>query len=131
MKRYVFFSSYLNTGFNPIIFALKMRLLVFNSRGGGSHMKQMGMLVVSLRGVNFGFWSRLGHSANILSRQETQNYAKRNRSQIFLLTSFVFIFVCVSAVSFRGQNLLKPRPDWSPLGVTKSLSHAQMVSLRG
>ena len=97
-------------------------------------MKQMGMLVVSLRGVNFGLWSRVGcsgHSANILSRQETQNYAKRNRSQIFLLTSFVFIFVCFSAVSFRGQNLLKPRPDWSPLGVTKSLSHAQMVSLRG
>ena len=27
--------------------------------GGGehSHMKQIGMLVVSLRGVNFGFWS--------------------------------------------------------------------------
>ena len=97
-------------------------------------MKQMGMLVVSLRGVNFGFWSRVGcsgHSANILSRQETQNYAKRNRSQIFLLTSFFNIFVCFSAVSFRGQNLLKPRPDWSRLGVTKSLSHAQMVSLRG
>ena len=36
-------------------------------------MKQTGMLVVSLRGVNFGFWSRLGcsgQSANILSRQE-------------------------------------------------------------
>ena len=31
-------------------------------------MKQTGMLVVSLRGVNFGFWSRLGcsrQSANI------------------------------------------------------------------
>ena len=44
------------------------------SRGGGdSYMKQTGMLVVSLRGVNFGFWSRLGcsgQSANILSRQE-------------------------------------------------------------
>ena len=26
--------------------------------GGDSHMKQTGMLVVSLRGVNFGFWSR-------------------------------------------------------------------------
>ena len=41
-------------------------------RGGDSHMKQTGMLVVSLRGVNFGFWSRLGcseQSANILSRQ--------------------------------------------------------------
>ena len=40
--------------------------------GGDSYMKQTGMLVVSLRGVNFGFWSRLGcsgQSANILSRQ--------------------------------------------------------------
>ena len=40
--------------------------------GGDSHMKQTGMLVVSLRGVNFGFWSRLGcsgQSANILRRQ--------------------------------------------------------------
>ena len=40
--------------------------------GGDSHMKQTGMLVVSLRGVNFGFWSRLGcsgQSANILSRR--------------------------------------------------------------
>ena len=33
---------------------------VFKSRGGDSHMKWTGMLVVSLRGVNFGFWSRLG-----------------------------------------------------------------------
>ena len=41
--------------------------------GGGSYMKETGMLVVSLRGVNFGFWSRLGcsgESANILSRQD-------------------------------------------------------------
>ena len=30
--------------------------------GGGedSHIKRGGMLVVSLRGVNFGFWSHLG-----------------------------------------------------------------------
>ena len=56
-------------------------------------MKQMGMLVVSFRGVNFGFWSCLGgsgHSANILSCQETQNYVKRKTSQI----CFVFVFVC-------------------------------------
>ena len=97
-------------------------------------MKQTEMLVVSLRGVNFGFWSRLGcsgQSANILSRQgphlgfreKTQNYVKRNRSQIFFLTYFGY--------HIMGQNLLKPRPDWSPLGVTKSLSHAQMVSFRG
>ena len=45
---------------------------VYSPGGGDSHMKQTGMLVVSLRGVNFGFWSRLGcsgQSANILSRQ--------------------------------------------------------------
>ena len=33
-------------------------------------MKQKGMLTISLRGINFGFWSRLGCSAqspNILS----------------------------------------------------------------
>ena len=29
---------------------------------GDSHIKRMGMLIVSLRGVNFGFWSRLGCS---------------------------------------------------------------------
>ena len=40
--------------------------------GGDSHMKKTGMLVVSLSGVNFGFWSPFGcsgQSANILSRQ--------------------------------------------------------------
>ena len=45
---------------------------VFPGGGGDPHMKQTGMLVVSLRGVNFGFWSRLGcsgQSANILSCQ--------------------------------------------------------------
>ena len=74
-------------------------------------MKQTGMLVVSHRGVDFGFWSRLGcsgQSNSILSRQETQNYANRNRSQIFFLTCFLFLFVCFKC--FRGQNLLKPRP---------------------
>ena len=70
-------------------------------RGGNSHMKQTGMLVVSLRGRKF--WilvslrvlrakrqyfkppkSRLGF------REETQNYVKRKRSQIFFLTCFVY-----------------------------------------
>ena len=34
-EKICFFFSYLNTGFNPRICALKMRLLVFNSLGGG------------------------------------------------------------------------------------------------
>ena len=40
--------------------------------GGGPDMKWTGMLVVSLRGVNFGLWSRLGCSGQnviIFSRQ--------------------------------------------------------------
>ena len=31
-----------------------------NPRGGDSNVKKVGVLVVSLRGVNFRFWSRLG-----------------------------------------------------------------------
>ena len=80
-----------------------------SARGGGgvgergSHMKQTGMLVVSLRIVNFGFWSRLGCQSSKRQyfkpprsrlagfREETQNYAKRNRSrQIFFLICFVY-----------------------------------------
>ena len=30
--------------------------------GGTPHMKGVGMLLVSLRGLNFGFWSHLGCS---------------------------------------------------------------------
>ena len=44
-----------------------------STRGGGTpHMKGVGMLVVSLRGVNSGFWSHLGCSgqkAIIFSRE--------------------------------------------------------------
>ena len=77
-------------------------------------MKQTGMLVVSLRGVNFGFWSLFGcsrQSANILSRQglvlgfreETQNYVKRSRSQIFFFLLFVFLFKAVSICFSHAQ----------------------------
>ena len=48
--------------------------LIILARGGGGnpHMKGVVMLVVSLRGVNFGFWSHLGCSgpnAIIFSRE--------------------------------------------------------------
>ena len=100
-------------------------------------MKQTGMLVTSLRDVNFGFWSRLGcsgQSANILSCQGlVQGSAKKHRitrreQEVRFSFSPIFPF---KAVSFKGQNLLKLRPDWSPLGVTKSLSHAPDGLLQG
>ena len=37
-----------------------LRLHQCTGGGGTPHMKGVGMLVVSLRGVDFGFWSRLG-----------------------------------------------------------------------
>ena len=61
---YHFILSLMLTGWNGCIES--------PGKGGDSYMKQTGMLIVSLRGVNFGFWSRLGcsgQSANILSRQ--------------------------------------------------------------
>ena len=35
---------------------------IITSSGGTPHMKGVGMLVVSLRGVNFGFWTHVGCS---------------------------------------------------------------------
>ena len=40
----------------------KLRLAPPGGGGGTPHMKVVGMLVVSLRGVTFGFWSHLGCS---------------------------------------------------------------------
>ena len=39
--------------------SLKMRGHEIPSPGGAPHMKGVGMLVVSVRGVNFGFWPHL------------------------------------------------------------------------
>ena len=50
----------------------KYQVFVGTTPGGTPHMKVVGMLVVSLRGVNFGFWSHLGCSgqnAIIFSRE--------------------------------------------------------------
>ena len=60
-------------------------------------MKQTGMLVVSLRGVNFGFLSRLGCSGQRakVSFRVPQNYAKRNRSQTFF---FLLVFLVLSGL---------------------------------
>ena len=56
------------------VMAVMLSDLTSPGRGGGGtpHMKVVGMLVVSLRGVNFGLWSHLGCSgqnATIFSRE--------------------------------------------------------------
>ena len=69
-------------------------------------MKQSGMLVVSLRGVNFGFWSRLGcsgQSANILSRQGLVWVPQRNTElrEEKQKSNFLFNFVCYVFISLK------------------------------
>ena len=78
---------------------MQFNFVDFVARGGDSYIKQTEMLVVSLRGVNFGFWSHLGcsgQSANILSRQGlVQGSAKKHRTtrrEIEVKFSFFFGF---------------------------------------
>ena len=102
------------------------------SPGGDSNMKQTRMLVVSLRGVNFGFWSRLGcseQSANISCREETQNSAKRNRSQIFSLDESIQ-WLCLYIIKSRCMFYLCVFKR-SLLEVKTCLSHAQIGLLYG
>ena len=80
-------------------------------------MKGAGMLVVSLRGVNFAFWSHLGCSGQndiIFSRE---GHAKKYKNifdmyifnSLYLLHSYNPSFViclCFNMVSFRFQNSL-------------------------
>ena len=68
-------------------------------------MKQTGMLVVSLRGINFGFWSRLGcslQSVNILSWQGlVWGSAKKHRitrREREVKLSFFFFFAFFSSL---------------------------------
>ena len=79
---------------------------------GDCHMKGVGMLVVSLTGVNFGFWSHLGSSgqnAIIFSREGLVERCTRRNIK-------AYICLCLKMVSFRGQKKVGPCPDWSPLG---------------
>ena len=69
----------------------------------------MGMLVVSLRGVNFGFWSHLGCSgqnAIIYSREGLVYGCTQKNIKIYIYCVFVL--------------------TWSLLGVKKSLGHVQI-----
>ena len=91
-------------------------------------MKQTGMLVVSLRGVNFGVWSRLGcsgQSANILSRQGlVQGFAKKHRitrRETEVKFSFFFFFSFLSCL-FQGSKFAYATPRWSHLGVKFKIS---------
>ena len=104
-------------------------LTLLTPRGDTPHMKGVGMLVVSLRGVNFGFWSHLGCSvqnAIIFSREglHAKKYENIYLICIFLMRFIysihiiqVFSFVCVLT--------------WSLLGVKKAWATPRSVSFWG
>ena len=74
--------------------------------GGGGELlyEWAGMLVVSLRGVNFRFWSRLGWSGQnsiLFSRKGFfKSCTSRNFKKLYMLTSFYLLDSC-------NQKLLK------------------------
>ena len=90
-------------------------------------MKAAGMLVVSLRGVNFGFWPLLGCSGqNFIVFSRKGFFYDCTRRYIFcqfvLFTQFMsskFSITsipkehCKEMVSFRGQKKVGPRPGSS------------------
>ena len=116
------------TGFSSSS-VLVMTLDLLPGRGGGggghSHMKGAEKLVVSLRGVNFGFWSLLGCSGqNAIILVVKVSFRVAREEAIF--NTYVFKFVLLYSIHiikvFYGPPLgvkkkIGPRPDRSPLGV--------------
>ena len=107
-----------------------------NTRGGGGdpHMKVVRMLVVSLRGVHFGFWSHLGCSGEnviIFSREAAKKY-----KNTYLICIFLIRFIYSIHIIQVFYNIIRRRLcplisfvcvlTWSLLGVKKSLGHAQI-----
>ena len=69
----VIICHFMGSGLLRLEMGLTKGLKIVRVPGGGTpHMKGVGMLIVSLRGINFGFWSHLGCSgqnAIIFSRE--------------------------------------------------------------
>ena len=80
--------------------------IALGARGGGnSHMKLTGMLVVSLRGVNCRFWSRLGFSEySIVARSSSFAYMPREISLLFRF----YYWRCFRQHAYAGGRVRAP-----------------------
>ena len=76
------------------------------------------MLVVSLRGINQGFWSHLG-----CSRRNTTRFSCEKNLLACTRRRLVIDPILFYAVSFRGQRKLGPRPDWCPSQFNSTFQH--------
>ena len=86
--------------------------------GGNSAYERGGMLVVSLRGVNFGFWS---HFRVLWAKH---HHVRPWRSRLGLHTKkYIWYTWYIFFSSLLGvKKTLGPRPDRSPLGVSFKIS---------
>ena len=96
---------------------------------GDSHMKAARMLV-SLRVVNFGFWSLLGCSGQTSLYLAVKISFRVVREEIY----FVSLFDLHNSCNQRFLQHQYPKnivTKWSLLGVKKRLPHAQDALLKG
>ena len=93
-----------------------------------SHIKQMGMLVVSLRGLNFGCLVSLRVFRAKLQYVEDKMVLFRVVHEEMEKINYILVFLA----SFRGHRKLGPRPDCSPLGVWFKISngHPGLIRMR-
>ena len=63
-SRWALIRGWALTRINTVVRGVNFKRLIYMCIAGGRtpHMKGVGMLIVSLRGVNFGFWSHSGFS---------------------------------------------------------------------
>ena len=101
-------------------------LLCSSGAGGGTpHMKVVRMLVVSLRRVNFGFWSHLGCSGpSYLAVKVSFRVAPEKMSKyifdMYIFNSFSLLHC------YNPSFLICLCFTWPLLGIKKSLGHAQI-----
>ena len=88
-----------------------MRAISNNPGGGTPHIKGVGMLVVSLRVVNFGFWCHLGCSGKTPSFLTVKVSFRVARD----CTAREYKIMCIVCVL-----------TWSLLGVKKGLGFARI-----
>ena len=116
---------------------VKLRFVVTRTKemwglfaGGDSHMKQTGMLVVSL--VNFGFWSRLGcseQSANILSRQGLVQGSAKNLRFMTMLLKLLLTIIPFYPCPGLGREYKDRHPDeWTVLEGQQHLTHSTLLN---
>ena len=92
-------------------------------------MKGVRMLVVSLRGVNFGFWSHLGCSGqNAIIFSRLGLHAKKYKNIYLICILLIRSIYSINKIQVFSFDCVL---TWPLLGVKKRLGNTQIALLRG